>query len=82
MPSLIAAPQQTAQPTAQLDFRARALAIWPGIDRQKLRRTQGDPLRIARLVERRTRLPIEAIVSLLTGQAVDAAPEEPTATTA
>jgi hypothetical protein len=82
MPSLIAAPLPTPQRTAQLDFRARALAIWPGIDRQKLRRTQGDPLRIARLVERRTRLPIEAIVSLLTGQAVDSAPEEPTATTA
>jgi hypothetical protein len=71
MPSLIAA----RQPTAQLDFRARALAIWPGIDAQKLRRTQGDPLRIARLVERRTRLPIESIVSLLTGRPVEGAAE-------
>jgi hypothetical protein len=71
MPSLITAPK----PIAQLDFRARALAIWPGIDPRKLRRTQGDPLRIARLVERRTRLPIESIVSLLTGHPVEDAPE-------
>ena len=56
---------------AQFDYRARALAIWPGIDAQKLRRTNGDPLRIARLVERRTRLPIESIVSLLTGERAD-----------
>jgi hypothetical protein len=72
MPSLIAVPQQVAQ----VDFKARALAIWPGLDRQKLRRTHGDPVRIARLVEHRTRLPIEAIVSLLTGQPLDAAAEE------
>jgi hypothetical protein len=72
MPSSIAAPE----PRAQLDFRARALAIWPGLDRQKLWRTRGDPVRIARLVEHRTRLPIEAIVSLLTGQPLDAAGEE------
>jgi hypothetical protein len=71
MASLIAA----RQPIAQLDFRARALAIWPGIDPRKLRRTQGDPLRIARLVERRTRLPIESIVSLLTGQPIERSPE-------
>jgi hypothetical protein len=71
MPSLIAA----AKPIARLDFRARALAIWPGIDPRKLRRTQGDPLRIARLVERRTRLPIESIVSLLTGHPVEGVPE-------
>jgi hypothetical protein len=64
MPSLIAVPGTTAQN----DFKARALAIWPGLDRDKLRRTHGDPVRIARLVEHRTRLPIEAIVSLLTGQ--------------
>jgi hypothetical protein len=55
-------------PIGRADYRARALAIWPGLDRQKLRRTQGDPNRIARLVERRTRLPVEAIVGLLTGR--------------
>jgi hypothetical protein len=67
MRSLIAVPR----PTAHTDFRVRALAIWPGLDRQKLRRTRGDPIRIARLVEHRTRLSIEAIVSLLTGQPVE-----------
>ena len=72
MPSLIAVPE----PIAQTDFKARALAIWPGLDRQKLRRTHGDPVRIARLVEHRTRLSIEAIVSLLTGQPLDTADNE------
>ena len=72
MPSLIAVPQRVAK----TDFKARALAIWPGLDRQKLWRTHGDPVRIARLVEHRTRLPIEAIVSLLTGQPLEAAGEK------
>jgi hypothetical protein len=67
MPSLIAVPDRIAK----TDFRARALAIWPGLDREKLRRTHGDPVRIARLVEHRTRLSLEAIVSLLTGQPLD-----------
>jgi hypothetical protein len=53
---------------AGLDCRSRALAIWPGLDTRKLRRTGGDPVRIARLVERRTALPLEAIVKLLTGE--------------
>jgi hypothetical protein len=56
---------------AAVDCRARALAIWPGLDREKLRRTQGDPVRVARLVEQRTRLPVEAIIGLLTGRPVD-----------
>jgi hypothetical protein len=68
MPAITAA---TRQAPAATDYRARALTIWPGLDRDKLRRTQGDPVRIARLVEHRTRLPVEAIVSLLTGRPVD-----------
>jgi hypothetical protein len=72
MPSLIAVPERIAQ----ADFKARALAIWPGLDRGKLRRTHGDPVRIARLVEHRTRLSVEAIVSLLTGQPLDAGGEK------
>ena len=59
------------QIAATTDYRARALTIWPGLDRDKLRRTQGDPARIARLVEHRTRLPVEAIVGLLIGRDVD-----------
>ena len=48
------------------DYAARALGLWPGLDRVKLRRTHGDPTRIARLVGQRTALPPEAIVGLLT----------------
>lgn len=51
----------------QFDCRERALAIWPGLDRTKLRRTQGEPERVARLVERRTRLPHETILAMLAG---------------
>ncbi|MFL5779305.1 MAG: hypothetical protein ACJ761_10215 [Chloroflexota bacterium] len=43
----------------------RALTLWPGLDRTKLRRTRGDPAKVARLVERRTSLTIEDIVVLL-----------------
>ena len=48
-----------------VDVRARALAIWPRLDRRKLTRTCGDPRRVARLVERRTALSLEAIVAIL-----------------
>jgi hypothetical protein len=67
-------PASTAATTgnATIDCRPRALMIWPGLDRDKLRRTHGDPVRVARLVEQRTRLPIEAIIGLLTGRPVDA----------
>lgn len=47
------------------DVRIRALAIWPGLDRKKLTRTCGNPIRVARLVERRTTLPREAILGML-----------------
>jgi hypothetical protein len=47
------------------DVRVRALAIWPRLDRKKLSRTCGDPNRVARLVERRTALPPEAILGML-----------------
>lgn len=50
---------------ATADCRSRALALWPGLDREKLRRTQGEPLRVARLVSRRTYLPLDAILGLL-----------------
>lgn len=47
------------------DVRSRALSIWPGLDRKKLTRTCGNPIRVARLVERRTTLPREAILGML-----------------
>lgn len=46
-------------------FQRRALAIWPGLDHGRLRRTHGDPTRIARLVATRTSLPLETILFLL-----------------
>ena len=51
------------------DVRTRALAMWPGLDRRKLARTRGDPMRVARLVERRTKHPIESIIRILEGPA-------------
>jgi len=49
----------------QQDPRVRALALWPRLDRRKLARTCGDPDRVARLIERRTALPHEAIMIML-----------------
>jgi hypothetical protein len=44
---------------------ARALSLWPGLDRRALVRTHGDPARIARLVMRRSALPEESILAML-----------------
>ncbi len=54
-------------PSAAIDSRRRALAIWPRLDASKLARTCGEPERVARLVERRTSLSRKAIVQLLGG---------------
>jgi hypothetical protein len=40
----------------------RALEGWPRLDRARLRRTGGDPVRIARLVAKRTKLSVDEIV--------------------
>lgn len=48
------------------DASRRALALWPRLDRAKLRRTGGEAKRIARLVERRTALSFETILRMLT----------------
>jgi hypothetical protein len=58
-----------ATPTGGLaaeTLAARALARWPRLDRDALRRCGGDVERIAALVSRRTALPPEAIVAILT----------------
>jgi hypothetical protein len=47
-------------------IRRRALLIWPRLDRTALRRCGGDPNRVASLVSRRSSLPHDAIVTLLT----------------
>jgi hypothetical protein len=48
-----------------VDYRRRALWIWPGLDRARLARAHNDPVRIARLVSGRTTQPIDAILALL-----------------
>lgn len=44
----------------------RALALWPRLKPNALRRCGHDPRRIAALVARRTSIPTEAILRLLT----------------
>jgi hypothetical protein len=44
----------------------RVLSIWPRFDRRAIRRANHDPRRVAAMVGRRTRLPEEAILRLLT----------------
>lgn len=46
-------------------YEARALAIWPRLDAGRLRRTKGDPHRIARLVQARTMLSFDEILGIL-----------------
>ncbi len=52
-------------PGARDPLCARALSIWPGLDRTQLTRTHGDPRKLARLVARRTIHSEEAILTLL-----------------
>lgn len=58
-------------PARRVSCEARALAIWPRIDPNRLRRTKGDPRRIARLVEKRTSLSYEDILIVLGGPSTD-----------
>lgn len=51
-------------PDAALVF-ARARSLWPRLDARALRRSNGDPERIARLVGRRSGLDGETIVAML-----------------
>lgn len=62
------APRPT--PSIAPTFEQRALALWPRLDRRALGRCGHDPRRIAALVSRRTKLPMEAIVGLLVAGAV------------
>ena len=48
----------------------RALALWPRLDPRALRRCGYDPRRVAALVSRRTSLPLETIIVLLTAPRV------------
>ena len=56
-----------ATPPTRRDYQRRALAIWPGLDRNRLRRTNGDPWKIATVVAARSTMSLEAILVLLMG---------------
>lgn len=62
-------PMRPAPPTpatpATASYATRALTLWPRLDRRALTRCAEDPVRIARLVARRTNLPLEAIRAIL-----------------
>ncbi len=47
-------------------IRRRALLVWPRLNPAALRRCGSDPYRVAALVGRRSNLPVEAIVGILT----------------
>jgi hypothetical protein len=51
-------------PEAQ-EMARRALALWPRLSARRIRRCDGDPWRIAKLVSQRTSLPLETIVGML-----------------
>ncbi len=53
------------EPRSSVDYARRALSVWPGLDRARLRRAQNDPMRIGRVVSSGTSLPIETILVLL-----------------
>jgi len=57
-------PRVPLHPDIQARY-ARALALWPRLDRRQLARTRGDIHRIARLVARRTAMSEDAIRRLL-----------------
>ena len=57
-------PVGQASPASLLE--RRVLAIWPRFDLSAIRRAHHDPRRVAAMVGRRTQLPQEAILRLLT----------------
>lgn len=74
--TMTAAPLSDAPPSAAPDYYARALALWPRLERGRLVRARHDPGRVAALISRRTTLSFEAILELLGAPPVDADPSE------
>jgi hypothetical protein len=50
------------------------MLLWPRLDRAKIRKVAGDPVRIAEIVERRTSQPFDVILAMLTKQIPPVAP--------
>jgi hypothetical protein len=53
------------QPLLEPDVRRRALLLWPRLNPLRLARTRGYPVRVARLVARRTSLDPAIILGML-----------------
>jgi len=49
-------------------YLERALLLWPRLDRSKLRKIADDPKRMAEVIEKRTSLPFDSILAVLTRQ--------------
>jgi hypothetical protein len=52
------------------------MLLWPRLDRARLRKVGDDPSRLAGFIERRTSLPRDAIVAMLTRETGRLAPTE------
>jgi hypothetical protein len=68
MPAVIPRPADPVQGRPIVD--RRALSLWPRLDHRALARCHHDLDAVARLVSRRTSLPIETIRALLAAPAV------------
>jgi hypothetical protein len=66
-PDAIGVGAKVRHPSIEAVF-ARARSLWPGLDARALARTQGDVRRVARLVGRRTALPEDTIIAMLTAE--------------
>jgi hypothetical protein len=64
-PNLPVPPANSFEALDGASLTTRALAHWPRLDRALLNRAHGDPRKIARVITRRTVLPVEAIVAIL-----------------
>lgn len=64
-------PSEAPARDLSMRIRRRALLLWPRLDRVRLARTGGDPQRIARLIGRRSALPADVIVAMLTAGGLD-----------
>jgi hypothetical protein len=52
-------------------LEARAMALWPRLDRRRVRRCRGDVACLVRVISRRTALPAESIRRILFAPPVD-----------
>jgi hypothetical protein len=61
----IQAQQPSSRALDSCPAQTRAMALWPRLDRRALTRCGCDPARLANYISRRTRMPKQAIETLL-----------------